>query len=458
MISIPGLNDWVQPKTQQTQTNSAHSSTITALGTKRTHVNDQDEPMDTTEPSAKKECPEKSPQVVLSKEHLLNFPIPIKNGKACIVKTYDESISFKLNQVIDIIGFISLNPSLSDVHGSEDSNDLEVQTHNPPPSLVPRLHAIKTSELLQNFDIPNAPELFSKAQAIRSDLHMVLSQFLFGDKLAADYLICHLISSIYTRKDYLCLGNFPLNITKFPINQYKLFTKVLYEVIASLVPKSYYFECTLDNLNDLSLVPKKDYDCERLTSGILQLSNNTHLVIDETNLTIGQVSASGRLNYEAISNLIKFQKLTYDFKFYTMEYDTDIPVLILSNVKSFIPCVMQVPLKTDPETEKDYLQVVKAAKQYLKDENRLNNIRQYLELLRRTDFKLGEDITDVIQEDFVRLRQSDKTVDADNLHSLMVFARLMALTQGENSLTLDCWKQTFAMENERVSRLPRRNK
>lgn len=82
---------------------------------------------------------------------------------------------------------------------------------------------------------------------------------------------------------------------------------------------------------------RKDYECNRLTSGILQLSANTHLVIDETGLTSGQVSQAGRQNYDAIMNLITFQKVPYDFKFYTVEYDTDIPVLILSEAKSFIP-------------------------------------------------------------------------------------------------------------------------
>ena len=67
------------------------------------------------------------------------------------------------------------------------------------------------------------------------------------------------------------------------------------------------------------------------------MSKNTHLVIDETNLSTGQVTTYGKLNYAAFKDLIEFQKLNYDFKFYTMEYETDIPVLILSETKSFIP-------------------------------------------------------------------------------------------------------------------------
>lgn len=74
--------------------------------------------------------------------------------------------------------------------------DAEMNTHNPPASLVPRLHAIKITELTKH-EIENAPLIMSKAQAIRGDLHIILSQLLFGDQLAADYLICHLLSSMY---------------------------------------------------------------------------------------------------------------------------------------------------------------------------------------------------------------------------------------------------------------------
>ena len=81
---------------------------------------------------------------------------------------------------------------------------------------------------------------------------------------------------------------------------------------------------------------RKDYECDRLTSGVLQLSNNTHLVVDETQLSSGTVTQNGKLNYGALSDVINSQKLNYDFKYYQMEYKTDIPVLILSEVSSFL--------------------------------------------------------------------------------------------------------------------------
>lgn len=60
-------------------------------------------------------------------------------------------------------------------------------------------------------------------------------------------------------------------------------------------------------------------------------------MIDETGLSTGELTVTGKENYKALSDVLIFQKLTYDFKYYTMEYETDIPILIFSDVKSFIP-------------------------------------------------------------------------------------------------------------------------
>lgn len=59
----------------------------------------------------------------------------------------------------------------------------------------------------------------------------------------------------YLRKDCLSLGAYPLNITNFP-KKYAGFTKDLYEILKQIIAKSHFLDITLENLNDLSLVPK----------------------------------------------------------------------------------------------------------------------------------------------------------------------------------------------------------
>ncbi|KZC13690.1 Mini-chromosome maintenance complex-binding protein, partial [Dufourea novaeangliae] len=463
VISTPGLNDWAKEKYEQPLRMSGNGSS----SCKRSLDEYACEDMDCSELVRKKEkvlpctsgketdtmeCGAER-QNIFSKDYLLNFPIPMEDGKACIVKVY-EDVALKLNQLIEIIGFVSLDPLLSTMCNEDETmTEAEMTIHWPPASLVPRLHAVKVIHLAKE-EIENAPEIVSKVTAIRSELHLVLSQLLFGDRLAADYLICHLLSSIYMRRDYFCLGTYPLNITHFPVDKYKTFAKDLYKFLMLLVEKSHLLEVTLENLNDLTLTPKKDYDCNRLSSGIFQLGDNTHLVIDETGLTTGQVSQAGRENYNTICDLINFQKVTYDFKFYKMEYETDIPVLILSEAKSFIPCQNQVVLKIDTESKTVYPHVMEIVEQYLKGVNRLADIRGYLKVIRNAKFEFNEDIVKVVQNDFVELRQTQKNVSMDHLHSLMVLARLLSLSYGLNTLTTEYWKMAVGMEIERLGRLP----
>lgn len=83
---------------------------------------------------------------------------------------------------------------------------------------------------------------------------------------------------------------------------------------------------------------RKDYECNRLTSGILQLNNNTHFVIDETKLQSGKLNESGVKAVGAFSKAIKTQTVQYDFGFNTtQEFDCDIPFLVLSEGKSMLP-------------------------------------------------------------------------------------------------------------------------
>ena len=136
----------------------------------------------------------------------------------------------------------------------------------------------------------------------------------------------------------------------------------------------------------------------------------------------------------------------------------------------------------DQQTENLYPQVVEKVDYYLRDEDRLNNIRQYLNTLRHSKFEFDDQMTEVIyfkkvfeleynviilimififhqtiQEDFVKMRQENKSFTGDNLHTLMVFSRLMALSHGKNTLTIESWKRALEIETERWSRLPKRN-
>lgn len=50
---------------------------------------------------------------------------------------------------------------------------------------------------------------------------------------------------------------------------------------------------SIENLNNSNLIPNKDYNKDKLLTGMLQLPNQFHLVIDETVLNSGELNQKG---------------------------------------------------------------------------------------------------------------------------------------------------------------------
>ena len=171
-------------------------------------------------------------------------------------------------------------------------------------------------------------------------MHSLFTQLLLGDVIAADYLLAHLMSKIYMRKDGLSLGKLSLNIFGLPNSNN--FAKRLSTLLQLIMSKSHYLPMTIDNLNTLSFVPKKDYASNRLVSGLLQLSNGTHLVLDETAMTDGQLNQQGITNLTSLGQMIKQQSVDYDFGFHKLPFETDIPCLVFSEGRSMLPQDVQV--------------------------------------------------------------------------------------------------------------------
>jgi len=83
---------------------------------------------------------------------------------------------------------------------------------------------------------------------------------------------------------------------------------------------------TIQSLNTENFIPRKNYAQNRLQSSRLQLPEGTILVLDETNLEPGQLNERGLKNLSALKEIITRQVLSYDFEFYQMEVNTNIPV------------------------------------------------------------------------------------------------------------------------------------
>ncbi len=216
-------------------------------------------------------------------------------------------------------------------------------------------------------------------------------------------------------------------------------------------------------------MPKKDYEANRLVSGMLQLADGTHLTLDETKMDAGQLTQEGLRGLTALGHLINWQRLEYDFQYHQIEFQTDVPCLIMSEGRSMLPSDCQVMLRPSvpagPSVVKDSFAAVGTAL----NAELLGRLRQYLCTLRRMEFEMTEEAQKAVQEDFVYERQRQQEVGggggnngrltAEDLHHQLVLARLISLSEGRNSLTAETWQRVKKLEkerNERMAHLPAR--
>ena len=69
------------------------------------------------------------------------------------------------------------------------------------------------------------------------------------------------------------------------------------------------------------------------------------------------------------------------------------------------------------------------------------------------NFDLTEETQNFVQEDFVRERQSGELIKTtDDLHSLLVFGRLLSISRGEKALNPSVWNEAKLLEQQRKSR------
>jgi len=399
----------------------------------------------------------------------LNLPIPGAKGQAAIVKIYDTPEgTFALNDVVEFVGVVSLNPMLAQVplEGSDDAfadqfDRREVQAKNPPASLVPRLHVLQHFKLKHvnpllplEVDLANKAAVKEEAVSCRADLHAMLTKVLLGDSLAADYMICHLISRVYHRRDVLCLGKFSLNLFNVPVVGGN-YCRRISTILQLLLTKSHYLPLSVDGLNKLAFVPRKDYHANRLVSGLLQLSANTHLILDETTMENGQLTADGVRNVTAIGNLISWQKLEYNFNYHQIEFETDIPCLVFSEGRSMFPQDSQLMHKPEVGVSQPAIDQELGAVGGGLTADFLDRMRRYLTVVRLMDYDLNEDIQKAVQEDFVNERRRGERVPmtTDDLHAHLVLARLVGTGRGDFALSRSVWEETKAMESQRRERM-----
>eukprot|EP00049_Salpingoeca_infusionum_P002816 m.60249 g.60249 ORF g.60249 m.60249 type:complete len:598 (+) comp11803_c0_seq1:209-2002(+) len=471
-VPIPGESAWVHDTHAATAAAPPlvvdELDTTDAASVRKRGMGDLDEEDDEDDqadmaqaPSAKGEISVESAQSASSsKKHMaqaqsseaplltfdLNLPIPVDSDAPnaalhvpAVVKMYSEDHGLKIHDAIEVIGVYTIdgNPAMP-------SND-PFNVQRAPQSMVPHIHCLTfrvlntTNPLINNpFSETDATEFSSVATEIRPQLLATLSQLVYGDELAAEYLLLHLLS-LSERKGYQLLGNLPLNLSNFRSADD---VSALCGCISDLVAKSHVMQLGIDTLNTARLMPKKDYDHDRLLAGQLQLAKGTNLILDETTLNEGKLIDTGVKNMQALQQLISEQKIDFNFEpSPPISFSNQIPVLILSEGTSLFQT--RIKLKLAPTAEVGVPDL---------SADTLNSFRAYIESARHMPYTITEDVQSAVAADFIAWRQADPSVNEDVLHLRLDLAKMHALSHGQTQLTADSWKAACALEEARAAR------
>ncbi|KAK9059703.1 hypothetical protein SSX86_020407 [Deinandra increscens subsp. villosa] len=402
-----------------------------------------------------------------------------RNDFQCLVKIYDSPESdLKLNDVFEFIGVLTFDTDVkddkNDNHQLENCFDHDELVNMPSSKVntrlcvlklfkifhdtfwfdtlsicfqVPRLHCLVHRKLSLNDMMSSSPTLEPKPDLIkglRESLLHHLTVVLGNDELAARFMLLHLLSKVHTRVESVAVGNLSLNLTNFDKSRISVFGNRIDDAVKNLLPFCQRIPLTVEYLNTASLAPVKDYQTNRLVPGVLQCAEGSHFTIDETELQSGTLNSKGVENAQLLKDLMEFQKVDYDFKYYKMKMDADVRLLVLSEGKSNI-LPADIVLRFLPSSSANPVGTV--------DEETLNAWRWYLATLRSLPHSIGTDMQKVVEDDMVASRQADRNLGTEDFSRWLTMGRLMASSFGETCLSHEHWQMVKEMERLRKDRL-----
>ena len=162
-----------------------------------------------------------------------------------------------------------------------------------------------------------------------------------GDAVAAEVVLLHLLG-VHTEIIPVPLGSVPCNISGFgseaaAARAARALRKVLEKVVV--------YDVSVPSLNRPDWLPHMDYSVEALATGKLQVTDGTHVVLDETGLAEGKLTNVGVQNLQALKNVALTAQVPYEYSSsYELEMHLKAPLLILSSTASLLKPVLSVKL------------------------------------------------------------------------------------------------------------------
>ncbi|KAG0052774.1 hypothetical protein BGZ83_002128 [Gryganskiella cystojenkinii] len=364
------------------------------------------------------------------------YPFAGTQHFAAIVKTHSSDVNIGVTDMVDVIGVLGASNAVM----SGDSFDFQEEASSDSPR-VPTVHAITMCKV----DDHGHPELgmdgrpsesdmetcLKDAAATRQDLIAYLTSALLGDELAAELVLLHMLARIYARPSGKALGKFSLNVKQ--TEQDSSVFESLKKIMNNLLPKIHSIPMTLQILNTETFYPRKD---DQLMSGTLQVSRGTALLLDETALEEGTLNEQGLKNLRALSNVSQNQTLSYMFPFNSLDFNTDISLLIVSLGSSLVPVDCAITLKVDASKAATSTSEPSA--------DQIKVFRKYLSVLRLAEYTVSEEIA----KRKAAIAAKTTPITPDEFAFNISLARIVSLSQGETSLSRASWEHAVSLAKQ----------
>jgi hypothetical protein len=196
----------------------------------------------------------------------------------------------------------------------------------------------------------------------------------------------------------------------------------------------------------------------------LQLAAGTVLFLDETSGEGDALTSVGLRSSQTLQGIISSQILTVECGFCEVDVPTDFICILLSSAQDTPSMrfgdssgIITIPLDT---SNSDFVHSNELEVSWL------TTMRLWWAVVRLIEPTMADETLRMAETDFVRARNTPHVfedskstedfppnVDASDFHNWLNLARLVAVSFGESSITVDHWRRVQQLETQRVHRL-----
>ncbi|TFK55034.1 hypothetical protein OE88DRAFT_992312 [Heliocybe sulcata] len=364
-----------------------------------------------------------SPEVVHRPPRPHKFPIPGLPHVGAQVKIYDTAgRDAKPTDLMEFVGVLHADV----LYGEHDE-----------PVSVPTLHTLFSKPVDRSVPFRDSPSLDNASDIRHQLISWVADEALAGDTNAAEWVLLVCMAQVQVRQTPLLPPS--LTLSKLPPPPALSASPALCTVLSLLLPQVIKLPATLDSLNKERYVPESKE--EDLHSGYLQVPAGTTVIISEVGLQEGKLHEKGVANVVAAQNAITSQTIPYVFPFSEFSFNTDMNFIVMTegSKSAFFKTDVIVPVQ--PQSTPNYYR----SGSDIVQSPMLATFRQYLHHVKNLTVRVGEQMSELIQSDFVASRRQDQSLTAEDLILRMKIAKLMAQSLDLEELDAETWHRSSAL-------------